>query len=55
MEKDFKFGETLMRLRRGKLLSQQELADRCGKSSNYISDLERGVRQPSPSTFLYYC
>ena len=28
MEKDFKFGETLMRLRRGKLLSQQELADR---------------------------
>ncbi len=52
MEKDFKFGETLMRLRRGKLLSQQELADRCGRSSNYISDLERGVRQPSPSTFF---
>ena len=54
MEKDFNFGETLMRLRRGKLLSQQELADHCGKSSSHISDLER-----DPSTkslhILYYC
>lgn len=52
MEKDFKFGETLMRLRRSKLLSQQDLADRCGRTRNQISDLERGVRQPSPFTFF---
>ena len=53
MEKYFNFGETLMRLRRGKLLSQQELADHCGKSSSHISDLERGVvNQVPPHSLL---
>ena len=52
MENNLKFGETLRRLRRSKLLSQQELADRYGKSRNRISDFERGFSQPSSSTFV---
>ena len=52
MEQDFKFGATLMRLRRGRQLTQRDLAERCERSSNQISDLERGIRQPSPATFF---
>ena len=47
-----KFGETLKRLRRGRLLSQQELAERCGVSRNTISNLERQISQPSPIEFI---
>ena len=47
-----KFGKTLKRLRRGRLLSQQELADRCGVSRDTISSLERGISQPSPIAFI---
>lgn len=47
-----KFGETLKRLRRGRLLSQQELAERCGVSRNTISNLEREISQPSPIAFI---
>ena len=48
MKNNMKFGETLKRLRRGRLLSQQELAERCGVSRNTISNLEREISQPSP-------
>ena len=41
MKNNMKFGETLKRLRRGWLLSQQELAERCGVSRNTISNLDR--------------
>jgi transcriptional regulator with XRE-family HTH domain len=52
MKNNMKFGETLRRLRRSRLLSQQELVERCGVSRNRISDLERGISQPSPIVFI---
>lgn len=52
------FGKTLVRLREakkradGKKTSQEELADAAGLTTNYLSDLERGVKQPSLNTIL---
>ena len=51
------FGETLRRLREAKGVTQEKLAnsDRLGSgtmTTNYISDLERGVKVPSLTTIL---
>ena len=51
------FGETLRRLREAKGVTQEKLAnsDRLGSetmTTNYISDLERGVKVPSLTTVL---
>ncbi|HEX6506063.1 MAG TPA: helix-turn-helix domain-containing protein [Chloroflexota bacterium] len=44
------FGALLKRYRRAAHLTQQELAERAGYSSHYVSMLERGVRSPQPLT-----
>jgi len=51
------FGETLRRLREERGLTQERLANhqRLGNApmtTNYISDLERGVKSPSLQTIL---
>ena len=51
------FGETLKRLRNERGISQEKLAnsDRLGDAtmtSNYLSDLERGLKVPSLTTIL---
>lgn len=44
------FGVALKRARRAAHLTQAQLAERAGFSVVYISMLERGARQPQPST-----
>jgi predicted ATPase/transcriptional regulator with XRE-family HTH domain len=44
------FGSLLKRYRRAAHLTQEELAERAGYSSDYVSMLERGVRIPQPLT-----
>lgn len=44
------FGETLRELRLEKGLSQEKLAELCDLTPNYISFLERGLRQPTLTT-----
>lgn len=40
-------GENVRRLRNEQGLSQEELAFRAGMKRSYLSDLERGVRNPT--------
>ncbi len=44
------FGPLLKQFRRAARLTQAQLAERAGFSVVYISMLERGARQPQPST-----
>lgn len=41
------FGKSLRKLRHGRGLSQEELAFRAGMHVTYLSDLERGLNNPS--------
>jgi transcriptional regulator with XRE-family HTH domain len=43
-------GENCARLRRQRGLTQEQLAERSGFSQQYISDLERGKRNPTVVT-----
>ncbi|MDC7224470.1 MAG: helix-turn-helix transcriptional regulator [Spirochaetales bacterium] len=49
------FPKNLKRLRKAAGLTQDELAERCGKSKNYISQLEMGKRFPSGSMLDALC
>lgn len=40
------FGSTLRRLRREKGLSQERLAELTGLSTNFIGEMERGLKAP---------
>ena len=44
-------GRNVRRVRLAKGLTQEQLADRSGFSQQYISDLERGRRNPTRSLF----
>jgi len=46
------FGKTIERLRLEKNMSQAELAEEGEFNRTYISDLERGLKQPSLSTIV---
>lgn len=45
-------GQILERLRRTKRLTQEELAFRCGISTNHLSELERGLSFPGFKTLI---
>jgi transcriptional regulator with XRE-family HTH domain len=51
-KKTIRVGKVLEKYRRAKLLSQEELAFRCGKSTTYISDLERDIYSPGLKNFI---
>jgi transcriptional regulator with XRE-family HTH domain len=40
-------GRNVRRLRLGKGLTQEQFAEQCGFSQQYVSDLERGIRNPT--------
>lgn len=40
------FGRSIRRLRKQRGLTQEDLAEKSRMSRNYISDIERGVRNP---------
>jgi HTH-type transcriptional regulator/antitoxin HipB len=48
----FKLGVMLQELRKGKGLTQQQLADRCGTAKNYISRIENDASDILPSTLM---
>ena len=50
-----KLGQKLQRCREKKRLTQQEVADYCGVSKNYISAVERGINHISVFKFAKYC
>lgn len=52
---DSKTGERVRQLRKEKGWSQEELANRCGVSLNFIGQIERGTRSMSLDTFAKLC
>jgi transcriptional regulator with XRE-family HTH domain len=49
---DQAFGRVLLRYRKAKRLTQEQLAWSTGMSRVYISDIERGLREPGLGTML---
>lgn len=47
MDLRLRIGLNLQNLRRARQLSQEELAARADVNQSYLSDIERGVRNPS--------
>ena len=47
------FGHVLRELRAGRGFSQEQLAFECGYHSTYISQLERGLKNPSMATVFH--
>lgn len=47
-----RLGERIQALRRGRELTQEALAQRCGISQKYLSELERGEKAPSWDTLV---
>lgn len=47
-----RFGMQIRELRRANDLSQEDLAFECNLHRNYISMLERGIRQPTLTTIF---
>jgi transcriptional regulator with XRE-family HTH domain len=45
-------GETVRELRVSKNLTQEELAEKCDTSAVYISEIERGIKNPSVNTLM---
>ena len=45
-----RFGRRLRKLRRNMDLTQEQLAERCGVSADFISQVERGINTPSFAT-----
>lgn len=45
-------GSRIQKIRKAKGLSQEELAERVGLSSKYISSIERGNENPTLDTFI---
>lgn len=45
-----KFGTTFRQIRKSKNLNQDEVAEKAGLSTSYISDVERGVANPKLDT-----
>jgi DNA-binding XRE family transcriptional regulator len=48
----YKLGVMLQELRKGKGLTQQQLADRCGTTKNYISRIENDASDIRLSTLM---
>ena len=49
---DIVLGETIRFLRIENGLSQEELAEKCDSSAVYISEIERGIKNPTFSTLI---
>src|ERR1051325_11393259 len=49
------FGERVMLARRRLRYSQTEMAERCGISRNYLSQIERGIADPSYTIIVTLC
>ncbi len=45
-------GKNIRQFRNGKKMSQEDLAEKAGLSSNYIGMIERGEKVPSLTTFI---
>ncbi len=54
-ETNQKIGERLAALRRARGLTLQELAERCGLSASFLSQIERGVSAPSIVSLYRVC
>lgn len=50
-----KIGKTIAELRINKKLTQEEMAHQCGMESNNLSQIERGLRNPTSKTLYSLC
>ena len=49
------FGETVRDLRKNLKLTQEQLGETCGRHPVYVSEMERGVKNPSLESILRLC
>lgn len=52
---DFCVGKTVKDLRKQKGIKQVVLANRCGITASYLSNIEAGKREPSYDLLLEFC